>query len=143
MTCELFVTDNANTPQNRYITSLYYNLMSARVFRDAFKPGIPKEIAYNFTTTIAHAVVDSAKCSTYNKMTLERFYHNALLFLHPKNETKDFACTIALTTALVCYEPKLERNASLIATFISNAICKSLQNVFLKTSFQPNIMEIT
>ncbi|GBL75262.1 hypothetical protein AVEN_194491-1 [Araneus ventricosus] len=132
--CESFTKDGALSLEGRYLSSIYYNLISARVFKFAFKSNTSKEISNKFATSIAHAVADTMKCSTSDKIVLERLYQNALLFFHPNEEINDFACTVALTTSMACYDPDREKN-SFSATLISNAISASLQSAVLKNRF--------
>ncbi|CAL1261657.1 unnamed protein product [Larinioides sclopetarius] len=132
--CERFTNDGASSLEDRYLSSIYYNLKSARVFKFAFKSYSSKEISNKFATQIAHAVADTKKCSTSNKEVLERLYQNSLLFLHPNEEINDFACTVALTTSMACYDPDREKN-SFSASLISNAICASLRSAVSKNRF--------
>ncbi|KAF8784854.1 hypothetical protein HNY73_010470 [Argiope bruennichi] len=131
--CERLAENGTFSPGDKYLSAIYYNLISARIFKFTIKSYTPEEISSKFTASIAQAVVDTMKCSTINKGVLERLYKNALLFFHPNEEIKDFACTIALTTSMACYDTDQERNY-FSATLISNAICASLQSAIFKRS---------
>ncbi|GFY37661.1 uncharacterized protein TNIN_278971 [Trichonephila inaurata madagascariensis] len=134
--CERFIDSGTYSPEDKYISLIYQNLKSLEIFKATFKPGTSKEKASHSANSIAVAIANSRKCNTANEAMLERFFKNAFLFLPPNDETEDFACSIALTTSMACYEPNHEREISLNATVISDTIRTILNSNFLKTELQ-------
>ncbi|GFR29216.1 uncharacterized protein TNCT_429781 [Trichonephila clavata] len=134
--CERFIDSGTYSPENKYISLIYQNLKTSEIFKATFKPGTSKEEASHSTNSIALAIADSKKCNTASEVMLERFFKNAFLFLPPNDETEDFACSIALTTSMACYEPNYETEISLNATEISNSIRAILDSNFLKTELR-------